>query len=360
MPHLRCPGPRGGKRRGSRVRQSHGDCVQPARSQSRHHERANFQNGVSSVFRGCAGGVQRFRSPFLPSPRLAGQLAAGHRSGPVEVLRCGLRSIWRTDARHRNHGHHVHRPKPGYGGEHGARRTGGLYDFLFREQTPVQGRWLSPDPAGLAAADPANPQSWNRYAYVTNNPLVRTDPLGSEGEDDGGCEPVAAYGGGGCDTGGGEPSNPNTGQGGSGNGWNGNDNTNGNTGNVPPTVPGTTITVNGQDPGAVTMDEIPGDYGNSFLLASYGNGGLGLDFSQISLAPRRKAKINLVASTCNTYAAGQPSLMAAYQVPGPGYPTPKFPTVMNVIIPLVPATGGYCANSPYPSLIRDKPMLLCP
>ena len=32
---------------------------------------------------------------------------------------------------------------------------GGLYDFLFREQTPVQGRWLSPDPAGVAAANPA-------------------------------------------------------------------------------------------------------------------------------------------------------------------------------------------------------------
>jgi hypothetical protein len=40
------------------------------------------------------------------------------------------------------------------------------------------GRWLSPDPAGLSATDPSNPQSWNRYAYVNDNPLTNTDPLG--------------------------------------------------------------------------------------------------------------------------------------------------------------------------------------
>ncbi len=56
--------------------------------------------------------------------------------------------------------------------------TAGLYDFLFREQDPNQGRWASPDPAGLAAVDPANPQSWNRYSYVFNSPLNFIDPLG--------------------------------------------------------------------------------------------------------------------------------------------------------------------------------------
>jgi len=49
---------------------------------------------------------------------------------------------------------------------------------LYREYHSTQGRWVSPDPAGLAAVDPSNPQSWNRYAYVTNNPLALTDPLG--------------------------------------------------------------------------------------------------------------------------------------------------------------------------------------
>jgi RHS repeat-associated protein len=53
-----------------------------------------------------------------------------------------------------------------------------LYDFLYREYHPTQGRWVSPDPAGLAAVDPTNPQTWNRYTYVANKPLSATDPLG--------------------------------------------------------------------------------------------------------------------------------------------------------------------------------------
>ena len=53
-----------------------------------------------------------------------------------------------------------------------------LYDFPFRENSPTQGRWISPDPAGLGAVDPSNPQTWNRYAYVGNSPLTATDPLG--------------------------------------------------------------------------------------------------------------------------------------------------------------------------------------
>jgi RHS repeat-associated protein len=56
--------------------------------------------------------------------------------------------------------------------------TAGIEDFLFRQYSPSQGRWVSPDPAGLAAVDITNPQTWNRYAYVGNNPLNATDPLG--------------------------------------------------------------------------------------------------------------------------------------------------------------------------------------
>jgi len=52
-----------------------------------------------------------------------------------------------------------------------------LYDFPAREYS-IQGRWPSPDPAGLAAADPSNPQSWNRDAYVLNDPMDNVDPLG--------------------------------------------------------------------------------------------------------------------------------------------------------------------------------------
>ena len=84
----------------------------------------------------------------------------------------------------------------------GENQGSGLDDFMFRRYSPGQSRWISPDPAGLAAVDPSNPQTWNRYAYVGNNPLSRTDPLGlyycACEFDDGG-------GGGGGDPSGGDP-----------------------------------------------------------------------------------------------------------------------------------------------------------
>jgi RHS repeat-associated protein len=58
----------------------------------------------------------------------------------------------------------------------------GVYDFPAREYGAVPGRWPSPDPAGLAAVNPGNPQSWNRYAYVQNDPLSLTDPQGLDCE----------------------------------------------------------------------------------------------------------------------------------------------------------------------------------
>jgi RHS repeat-associated protein len=42
----------------------------------------------------------------------------------------------------------------------------------------TQGRWLSPDPAGLKAVKLDDPQTWNMYAYVRNNPTTLTDPSG--------------------------------------------------------------------------------------------------------------------------------------------------------------------------------------
>lgn len=55
---------------------------------------------------------------------------------------------------------------------------GAIDDFMYRRYNPGQGRWISPDPVGLEAVDPTNPQAWNRYAYVANNPLSFVDPLG--------------------------------------------------------------------------------------------------------------------------------------------------------------------------------------
>jgi len=54
----------------------------------------------------------------------------------------------------------------------------GVYDFLFRKYDPSAGRWLSPDPLGWGAVNPADPQSLNRYAYVENQPMNAVDPEG--------------------------------------------------------------------------------------------------------------------------------------------------------------------------------------
>ncbi len=53
----------------------------------------------------------------------------------------------------------------------------GLDFFQARYFGAALGRFTSPDPRN-AGADPANPQSWNAYAYVQNNPLNATDPSG--------------------------------------------------------------------------------------------------------------------------------------------------------------------------------------
>src|SRR6185437_14289439 len=58
------------------------------------------------------------------------------------------------------------------------RDPSGLDHFAMRTYASSLGRWLTPDPSGLAAVDPNNPQSWNRYAYALNNPASAFDPLG--------------------------------------------------------------------------------------------------------------------------------------------------------------------------------------
>ncbi|MBS1799667.1 MAG: RHS repeat protein [Acidobacteria bacterium] len=47
----------------------------------------------------------------------------------------------------------------------------------FRQYSSTQGRWMSPDPYH-GSYDASNPQSFNRYTYVLNNPLEMVDPSG--------------------------------------------------------------------------------------------------------------------------------------------------------------------------------------
>ncbi len=47
-----------------------------------------------------------------------------------------------------------------------------------REYSDGLGRWMTPDPGGTKVVSLANPQTWNMYAYVGNNPTSRNDPSG--------------------------------------------------------------------------------------------------------------------------------------------------------------------------------------
>lgn len=77
-----------------------------------------------------------------------------------------------------------------------------MYYFGQRNYSSGEGRWLSPDPAGTAAVDPTNPQSWNRYAYVMSNPLGAIDPTGTcDPETDASCTVQ-------CNIGSGQPCRP--------------------------------------------------------------------------------------------------------------------------------------------------------
>ncbi len=53
----------------------------------------------------------------------------------------------------------------------------GLDNFGFRYNASTMGRFMTPDPSRLSVFF-TNPQTWNRYSYVYNNPLRLTDGNG--------------------------------------------------------------------------------------------------------------------------------------------------------------------------------------
>lgn len=56
----------------------------------------------------------------------------------------------------------------------------GLDFFNARYFSSAQGRFTSPDPLDANLIRVLNPQRWNKYAYVVNNPLAFTDPDGKD------------------------------------------------------------------------------------------------------------------------------------------------------------------------------------
>ena len=74
-----------------------------------------------------------------------------------------------------------------YDSDAGSRSTGkerdaesGLDNFDFRYYASTMGRFMSPDDGDGGDASPSNPQSWNLYSYVQNNPITSTDPDGHD------------------------------------------------------------------------------------------------------------------------------------------------------------------------------------
>ena len=72
----------------------------------------------------------------------------------------------------------------------------GLNDMIGRVEDAVIGRFMSADPY---VTDPENPQDWNPYSYVYNNPMSYTDPTGfhTNCHEGSGSDPTCSGGGGG-------------------------------------------------------------------------------------------------------------------------------------------------------------------
>jgi hypothetical protein len=60
----------------------------------------------------------------------------------------------------------------------------GLMDYKSRFYSPMLGRFIQPDNIIPGAG---NPQSWNRFSYVWNNPINFNDPTGYAGDGNNPC-----------------------------------------------------------------------------------------------------------------------------------------------------------------------------
>lgn len=69
----------------------------------------------------------------------------------------------------------------------------GLDYFGARYLSASQGRFTSCDPIHLTKQHIANPQRWNLYVYVNNNPLALTDPDGKDGQGKAGSKVIDIY-----------------------------------------------------------------------------------------------------------------------------------------------------------------------
>jgi len=68
-----------------------------------------------------------------------------------------------------------------------------LDSFGARYYSPFQGRFTSTDPDPVTEENFVNPQRWNLYIYVNNNPLASRDPNGGDGQGKGGDKQISVF-----------------------------------------------------------------------------------------------------------------------------------------------------------------------
>ncbi|HYM01279.1 MAG TPA: RHS repeat-associated core domain-containing protein, partial [Blastocatellia bacterium] len=69
----------------------------------------------------------------------------------------------------------------------------GLDYFGARYYSSSQGRFSSCDPNAVTKENFVNPQRWNLYVYVNNNPLASRDPNGGDGDGKGGDKVISVF-----------------------------------------------------------------------------------------------------------------------------------------------------------------------
>ena len=69
----------------------------------------------------------------------------------------------------------------------------GLDYFGARYYSSIQGRFSSADPKPVTKESFLNPQRWNLYVYVNNNPVGAVDPSGADGQGKGGDKVISVF-----------------------------------------------------------------------------------------------------------------------------------------------------------------------
>jgi RHS repeat-associated protein len=130
---------------------------------------------------GNNGQYEHATEDHLGSPRAwtddSGNLIAG---GRHDYLPFGEELFAGVGTRTSGQGYAVSAQQDGQRKQFGAHERDtetGLDYFGARYFASLQGRFTSVDPL-LRSGNPIEPQSWNRYSYVDNNPLIYTDPDG--------------------------------------------------------------------------------------------------------------------------------------------------------------------------------------